>query len=193
MQRVKAFLVVSALVLTVGCSKQSGSNPDDAIGMGAPAPAQATPAQPEPPLTAVRPSEVAASNGRIDRVIESCNVEQVNGQPFGAAPAQVSRAQPVSISGWGVDKEAGSAASEAELWLINAADAATHAIPLVTALREDVATSFGLDPAVAKPGLSATFDVAGLAPGDYKLLLVLRTSGKAAASCDNGRVVTIAD
>jgi hypothetical protein len=182
---------VGIIVLCVGCNKQSGGNVDDAIGIGGPplTPAQTSAQQGE--AVAIRPSAVNASSSQIDRVIESCNVEQVNGRPFGSETAKVSKTQPVTISGWVVDKEAGSAEIDAELRLISMADAATYAVPLVPALREDVARTFGLDPVTAKPGFNVTFDAEGLVAGDYKLLVVIQTAGKA-ASCYNGRVITIA-
>lgn len=192
MQNLKAFLAIGAIVLAAGCSRQSGGSPDDAIGLGEPAPAATTPAEPAPASTTASPTAVAAGNGEIARVVETCNLEQVNGQAFGSTPSQASKAQPVAVNGWVVDKEAGPAAIEAELRLINSATEATYAVPLVPAARDDVATSFGLDPATAKPGFSATFDAAALPAGDYKLYLVVR-SDKGAASCDNGRAITIAD
>lgn len=183
-----AFLVVMA----TGCdSRPSASD----IDMG-PAPEQPAGATISAPSTSALSSttELAtlpAGTRAVERVIESCNVEQVNGQAFAGSPLKASRHSPVTITGWVVDD---APSSEIEIRLVNVADATTfRALARTDVARDDVAAAFAADPAVVKPGFNVTFDAAMLHDGNYRIQVVVPSAENGPAACDNGRVISISN
>lgn len=187
-------ILVPALVLLLGsgCSKPAG---EADIGMGIkPAPAatesQSAASSATAGSEALAPALLSAGEGETNRVITSCNLEQINGQDFGAAAMELSKAAPVVVNGWVMDQKG--ASDGVELRLINTSDAATHTVALTTNVaRDDVAKALGTDAASVKPGFNATFSAKDLANGDYRLLLVVKSSANGAATCDNGRTISI--
>lgn len=193
MARINALISVLAVFAIVGCSKK----PADAdIDMGPQGAASAaSTAQQGPDLTPViagrELTPVPVGEGHTARVIETCNVEQVNGQAFADSPVMVSKDAPVAVSGWVVD---GTAPGSAELRLVNVADASTHAVAISADVpREDVAKSFQADPATFKPGFNVVFNAGTLTAGDYRMHIVVASSDRGAAACDNGRVISVAN
>lgn len=193
MARMHAIIPALAILAIVGCGKKPA---DTDIDMGSPAtqPAvsasEAAPAS-APVVAALDLTPVTAGDGKTARVIETCNVEQVNGQAFEGSPVKVPKGSPVSISGWVLD---GPASGAAELRLVNLSDASTHKVEVTANLaREDVAESFKADPATTKPGFNVVFNAGNLPAGDYRLQVVVPSADQGAAACDNGRVISLAD
>lgn len=188
MARIHAIIPALAVLAIVGCGKEPA---DAEIDM-------ATPAA-QPPVSSSAPvvstgldlTAVTAGDGKTTRVIETCNVEQVNGQAFAGSPVQVAKRSPISISGWVID---GPASGSAELRLVNLADASTHKVEVTANVaREDVVESFKADPATVKPGFNVVFNAGNLPAGDYRLQIVVTSVDQGAAACDNGRVISLAD
>ena len=180
-----------AILAFAGCSKKPAESD---IGMGPPAAvstdAQAR-AEPAPVVAVLGLKPITAGEGQTERVIESCNVEQVNGQTFAGTPVVVAKGAPISVSGWVIDEVA---PGSAELRFVNVADASTYAVGITTDVaREDVAKSFQADPVSVKPGFNVVFTAGALQSGDYRLQVVIPSAEQGAAACDNGRVISLTD
>lgn len=195
MPRIHAIIPALAILAIAGCDKK----PADAdIDMRSPTLQSAEPTSRSIMDTStlavapvLDPSPVTAEDGSPVRIIESCNVEQVNGQLFAGNPVKASRSSPISVSGWVIDELA---SGPAELRLINVADASTYKVAVTANVaRPDVVEAFEVDPATTKPGFNVVFNAVDLPPGDYRLQIVVASVDRGASACDNGRVISLVD
>lgn len=190
MLRNKLVLPVLAILLASGCDN-TPSSADIDMGPDGQEAAPESMAVTENGGIAPDLELIPVGEGKVDRIVEKCNIEQVNGTPFSGSPVPVPTGAPVIIDGWVLD---GTPTSSVELRLVSESDASTYRIETVTDVpRDDVASAFGADPAVVKPGFSVSFNVEGLPAGEYRLQIVVPSTENGAAVCDNGRVVSITD
>lgn len=191
MPRITVVISALAVLAIVGCSKKPTEGDID-MGQQAGAPATGPViSEPAPVVAGLDLNRITAGEGRTERLIETCNVEQVNGQAFTGTPVVVAKGAPVAVSGWVIDV---SAPGAAELRLVNVADASTYSVAISADVpREDVAKSFQADPVTVKPGFNVVFNAAPLQSGDYRLQIVVPSVEQGAAACDNGRVISLAD
>lgn len=191
MYQITALVSILVALTVTGCSKKPAEADID-MGPRAPAPVSGQATDDDSPVAApLELTAIAAGEGKTSRIIESCNVEQVNGQAFAGSAVTVAKGMPVAVSGWVIDSATHEAA---ELRLVNVTDASTYAVAIkANVAREDVATSFNADPTAVKPGFNVVFNAANLRAGDYRLQVVVPSAELGAAACDNGRVISLTD
>jgi hypothetical protein len=120
-----------------------------------------------------------------------CNLERVNGAIFGGAPAVVSKAAPVALTGWIADIDAKTVPATIQLRFVATSDQRNWKANAATGeARNDVQALLGGDAAFAKTGYSAELDLAALPTGTYRVYAVF-AQGQALRVCDNGRAIDV--
>jgi hypothetical protein len=157
-------------------------------GTPASAPAAATPA---PTVSASGAAGFVPADTSVPLApMASCNFEQVDGQPYAAAPLRVGADAEFVVTGFAYDAARETVPADLRLRVI-AADGAAWEAPVRGRMdRPDVPTYFKLGDWARPSGFEQLLSSRGLAPGEYRLVLVFSGDGKQFA-CDNGRRLAI--
>jgi hypothetical protein len=152
----------------------------------APPPAVPAPAD-TPPVGAVPiGTGFARATAAPLSIVTSCNLEALDAQPFGSAPSFVRAGKEFIVAGYAFDAQAKVTPAELRLRAIAADGSAVEATMHTGRERPDVPAYFGIGPWARRSGFVALLPSAGLAPGEYRLLLTWARGGELLA-CDNGR------
>jgi hypothetical protein len=160
-----------------------------AADSGGPVKAAASPSTPSPVLESVtrftgqRP---AFMEGQTLERGSKCNMETLNGAPWGTDVLAVPNTSVIKIGGWGIDEKLKQAPSEVYIRL---EDKDNHALYAKATLdeRPDVASYFN-EAKLTKSGYHVSASVDDIAPGEYKAMIVMSVGGRAIL-CDCGRKV----
>lgn len=182
--RVTGLALIIALSMTVtACQEPSGQAASSAQPIASPPVA----------TTASNPSNQSllatyTPGALLFKPLPNCNLEWLDGNPFGAQPQTVKLAQANTITGW-VDP---AGVANPKIWLrFDDAQAQRyfHAPIELTIQRPDVLTN---DPAAPRvSGFALQLPASALPAGQYHVYVTV-TSGATAHVCDNGRHINIA-
>lgn len=118
----------------------------------------------------------------------SCNIEQLNTQPFDGHEVALEPYSDYAISGWVIDEQAHDIAPSAEL-VVSARDGRQSWLVqnLLRSERPDVVAARAGDSAYARSGFLAHLPVDALSPGDYELAVVYRSDAQL-KTCGSGQL-----
>lgn len=106
--------------------------------------------------------------------INTCNLDTIGGKP--ASGQALSHSGAMQFAGWAADTSTGTVPAGVKLVLKGAQDYAVNAA--TGQLRTDVAAATRM-PALATSGYAVDAELAAVAPGDYQVLLLFQSGGKA--------------
>lgn len=186
--------LLTAALLLAACDRPEVPSAQPGAPAAAPAPAPGAPAAAAPAAPTATasgaatfaPADVAAPLAPM----ASCNFEQVDGQPYGATPLRVQADAEFVVTGFAYDATRETVPADLRLRAI-AADGGAWEAPVRGRMdRPDVPTYFKLGDWARPSGFEQLLSSRGLAPGEYRLVLVFSGDGKQFA-CDNGRRLVI--
>jgi hypothetical protein len=168
----------------VPAAQPQADAPSDASGAPAVAPASI-------PTTTSGAAVFAAADLTVPLApMASCNFEQIDGQPFADAPLQVQKDADFVVTGFAYDATREVVPSDLRLRAIGPDGAAWEAPVRGRLDRPDVTTYFKLGDWARASGFEQLVSGKGIAPGEYRMVLVFAADGKQ-FSCDNGRRVVV--
>jgi hypothetical protein len=180
-----ALVLAVALCMLGGCNRPATPAPGatDALPVAASsAPAATGAASTAPkPLTQEEMGTVRMASS------DSCNIEKIGSVAFGADPVKVTT-KATAISGWFLPAVSRHFGAPVQLQLVDQAGDAGWTVPLTMSIqRPDVSPVTG-DTQMA--GFVQNIDLAGLPPGQYRVMLAFDDDGKAYL-CDNNRSIVL--
>lgn len=176
--RLQLLVAVPLLLVLAACKEPNApaaAPPASSVGTAAPAPAAGS--------IAATPVDL---EGRKAGTL--CNLEFVDGKPFGADAAPV--AAGAVIRGWLGDDSGDAPVAPMLVVQGQSADTAIN-IPIVLNMsRSDVAQAFPAKSGLGNSGFEVSLQPASLGPGQYHLYLTY-SIGTEGRLCDNGRIIVI--
>jgi hypothetical protein len=117
-----------------------------------------------------------------------CNMEMLNGKLWGANPEEVRSANPISISGWGVDEKGKVSPKQIFLRLQDPSEKVYY-VEAKMIPREDLSKHFN-EEYFKTSGYSVDFSVSNLPLATYRAMIVMNANGKTLL-CASGRSLII--
>lgn len=155
-----------------------------------PAPVAASEAVEKPPQNSAPSLAIAPPDQRPPKAARMCNIEALNGQPFGGEPLSATVGV-LEVSGWVGDETTRTVPADPELRL-EVKDDSTKAWRIAVKpgiTREDVVAASG-EAGLRESGFSVSVPAGGLMPGVYHMYIAY-SSGAERYVCDNGRLVEL--
>jgi hypothetical protein len=180
------------------CDRSHDSRPAPAAPAPEPSPApQPTPTSTESAApSAESPTLAVAQTVPAGIVVDHwtlggrCTIDSINLVPQSTKPVDVKLGAPVKISGWAYDKAGTRLPDAVHVRFASRSGAYYWGTASIGARRDDVRKVEHLPDAMTGTGFELSFDSNLLPPGEYALVLLLR-SGDNTYLCDNGRKLNV--